>query len=152
MKVQSGQRAIADFFFERIAQRVDELLMKHLVPVYVRKVSRYGISPEPKLTQVGTAFRVQWQGQPFLISAAHVFYGHRFDEDPLDKEVYDGTIVKPLRICGECRITPVSKDPDLAIIATPGVPAEICLAPTALAELEADPKLISIVGFLARDF
>ena len=97
MDVQSGQKAIADFFFKRIAQRVDELLKRHLVPVYVRKVSRYGNSPVPKLTQVGTAFRVQWHGHPFLISAAHVFYGHGFDEDPLDKEVYDGTIVKPLR-------------------------------------------------------
>ena len=92
-----ASKAVADFFFKRAEERVDELITPHLVPVYVRKVSPHGNTSEPKLIQVDTGFRVQWEGRPLLISAAHVFYGHRFDEEPLDKEQYEGTIIKSLR-------------------------------------------------------
>jgi hypothetical protein len=119
---------------------IQEMVQPHLVAIY---------NDVPD--QVGTAFLTIWRGKPLLVTAKHTLFGVAFNENPLTKQLHlDGD----LRTLGEVSDSEIADDHDLdvAIMHVRGFDLARCLPHAALQFDASPPSLISLVGFLARDF
>jgi hypothetical protein len=119
---------------------IQEMVQPHLVAIY-----------NDKPDQVGTAFLTIWHGKPILVTAKHTLFGVAFNENPLAKQVHlDGD----LRTLGEISDSEIADnhDLDVAIMHVRGFDPARCLPYTALQFNASPPRMISLVGFLARDF
>lgn len=101
--------------------------------------------------QIGTGFLTLWNGHPLLVTAKHVLYGHSFEDDPCSKQIFVGGELKTIQ---EVAASPIIEDQrlDLSILHMKDVPHERCLPYTCLKFQSVPPKMLSIMGFLERDF
>ena len=129
-----------DGFVEVVPEAAAELVQPYLIAIY-----------DERPDQIGTGFLTVWNGKPLLVTAKHVLFGHKFDEDPLKKQVHVGDGLKAIGELKASRIVE-NQELDLAAVHITGFPLDRCLPYTALHFDEAPPKTLSIIGFLARDF
>jgi hypothetical protein len=125
--------------------RSRELVEPSLVAIYARP-SGSDIS----VRQIGTGFLIAQDGRPVLVTAKHVLYGQRYDEDPWTKHaVFNGL----LRGLFELRSTEIFQDlnNDLAAVHADEFGLDRCL-PVSWLSQEATCELILLHGYLARDF
>jgi hypothetical protein len=101
--------------------------------------------------QSGTGFLIRLRGRPALVTARHTLYGHRFDEDPWKKHiVFNGR----LRSLFELRTNKILQhlSDDLTALYADELGLAGSLPPSCLLPTEATCPLVSIYGFLGRDF
>lgn len=129
-----------DKFVEAVRDAAEGFVQPSLIAIY-------GDRPD----QIGTGFLTVWNAKPLLVTAKHVLFGHKFDEDPLKKLVHVGD---GLEAIGALKASAIAdnQELDLAAVHITGFPVDLCLAYTALRFDEAPPGSMSITGFLARDF
>jgi hypothetical protein len=129
-----------DELMPEVPLAIQEMAQPHLVAIY-----------NDKPDQVGTAFLTIWHGKPLLVTAKHTLFGATFNENPLAKQIHlDGD----LRTLGEIVDSEIADhhDLDVAIMHVRGFDLARCLPYTALQFNASYPGIISLVGFLARDF
>jgi hypothetical protein len=120
-----------------------------LVPIYERPGGS-----DLATRQIGTGFRLNCAGRPALVTARHTLYGEHYNrdpEDPFEKHiVFDGR----LRGLFELRSGEVaySESDDLAALFVDEMGLVGTLPMTCLLHAETTCSLVSIYGFLMRDF
>lgn len=130
------------------AQKAAEVLvLPSLVAIYSDHETKGGTAL-PR--QTGTGFLVSWSEQAALITASHTLFGYDNAEDPGRKSVFvDGG----LRYLDDLRWSTIGSVSgyDLAAIYLAAFPVARCL-PQQSVQPVGDPKLVTLVGYLARDF
>ena len=133
-------------FLVKAGVHADRLVTPSLVPICTRPGGS-----DRATHQSGTGFLINYRGGPVLVTARHVLYGHKFDEDPFTKHiVFKGR----LRGLFELRSEEVLQDlnNDLAVAYVHELGLLECLPMSCLSSGEATCELITINGLLARDF
>lgn len=123
-----------------------ELVQPHLVAVYEEKTD-----PRVKTVQIGTGFLVRHRDRPVLVTAKHVLYGHEFDEDPSQKAVLVGGLLRKLGQLDAVHLVN-SDEHDLTVFYVDEFGLERCLPSSVLCPGGGDPAMVTIHGYLARDF
>lgn len=134
---------MAPSLMEMVSASAKSLIQPHLVAIYDGEESRP--------IQVGTGFLVEWECRAVLVTAKHVLYGHKFDEDPRKKSFFhDGCFV---RIDSRDRNIVKANDHDVAALAVDECSASDALPLKSVSY--ASPRVgrpITFMGYLARDF
>lgn len=133
-------------FMEVVGIRSKKLIEPSLVPIYARPD---GV--DTKTAQIGTGFLINLGGNCILITARHVLFGHRYNEDPFTRHiVFNGR----LRGLFEIKSGEIFQDKnnDLAAVCVNELRMDHCLPISVLLPRDATCSLIAIHGFLARDF
>jgi Trypsin-like peptidase domain len=119
----------------------DRLVRPSLVPIYIERSGK-------QLEQFGTGFLVNYRDRPLLITAAHCLFN---DSSVFEKHIFfEGR----LRLLNELHTGEVISDPtnDLAVLYADELGLDRCLPMSCLVSGETTCGLISIIGFLGRDF
>ena len=116
------------------------LLQPFLVAIY-----------DEKPNQIGTGFLTLWNARATLITAKHVLFGHQFNEEPFDKNVFVGGQLLPL---SEIALSNVVENTefDIAMLHLDRFLISDCLPYTALMPEGPPPSMVTIARFLSRDF
>lgn len=133
-------------YFKQIASNSQRLVQPNLVAIY-REVS----APRVKTEQVGTGFLVAHRGRRVLITAKHTLYGHDDDEDPGDKAIMAAGALTKIRNLRSPDIFPDVRY-DIAGLFVDEFDSRECFQSSCICANDAPPKLVSIHGYLARDF
>jgi hypothetical protein len=131
-----------------VAQNSEKLVQPHLVAIYSDK-KLFGGTKGPN--QVGTGFLVTWCDRPTLITAKHTLYGHNGNENPRSKSVFvNGALTE----IGDLNLGTIRRDPrhDLVAVHIDNYAPTSCLPLAAIPFGASQAKLITIHGFLSRDF
>ena len=145
MDCEKGETAVSSIIssadlIKEVPIEIQQKVLPHLCAIY---------DEEPD--QVGTGFLSLWNGKPTLITAKHTLFGENFDQDPMLKKVHLGNdLVALSEVAGSNLIS--NQDQDVAAIHVLGFPSDRCLPYTALQFDTPLPGVVSIVGFLLRDF
>ncbi len=133
-------------FLVKAGVHADRLVTPSLVPICTRPGGS-----DRATHQSGTGFLINYRGGPVLVTARHVLYGHKFDEDPLTKHIVFNGRLRPL--C-ELRSEGVLQDlnNDLAALRVDELGLLECLPMSCLSSGGATCKWITLYGLLARDF
>jgi hypothetical protein len=144
MREPTSSDMIARILMRRVAVVFECLLGPSLVPIYAWHETR----PEIPV-QVGTGFLVAHRSRPVLLTAKHTLRGRNFQEDPGKKAVHvSGGWVH----IGNHGRTVQESDRDIAAAYMDEFPRERCLAPSQFALNARIPKIVTMGGFLGRDF
>ena len=81
------EKALVRNFMQILAFRSKRMVEPSLVPIYLRPDGL-----DSKLAQIGTGFLIALNGNCILISARHVLFGHRYDEDPSTRHVASAAV------------------------------------------------------------
>jgi hypothetical protein len=131
--------------FALISREAHRLIAPSLIAIY----SRPGGS-DIKATQIGTGFLIAANGRPTLVTARHVLFGHRNDEDPFTKHVvFHGRMRALFEL--ESQEMYSSTYHDLAAVYFDEIGMDSCLQQGNLV-VGGDCELLTVFGFLARDF
>ncbi len=122
------------------------MVQPHLIAIY-----REVVEPRLKTEQIGTGFRVNYEGYAVLITAKHTLYGHNDDENPWEKAIF---VAGSLQMIGHLRSHELvrSKDHDLVAMRVDELNPGQCFPSLCLSPVDAKPIAVTILGFLARDF
>lgn len=121
---------------------------RSLVAIYSDYITKTGFET---VDQTGTAFLVLWRGRQVLVTAKHSLFGPDGFDDPSRKSVFlDGRLHR----LGELGSTTLFSHPSLDISAFPAhrYSVDRCLPADTLQPVRATPKLLTVFGYLARDF
>jgi hypothetical protein len=120
-------------------------ILRHMVAIYAPN-SRKPDFPD----QVGTGFLISHNSRPVLVTAAHVFYGASFTEDPGEKSFFaNGGLVY---IDAVSRQISQVKGYDVAVLYLDELAGKPQLPFSCLTWTGTPPRIITIGGYLARDF
>jgi hypothetical protein len=136
----------ASEFFLRVKRNARTLVQPCLVAIYEEITE-----PKINLRQIGTGFRIQHRGRPVLVTAKHTLYGHSGDENPGEKAIYVSGKLELIGNLGANELV-FTKHHDLAAIYVDQFSLADCLPPDCLCRVDAKPRIVTIQGFLARDF
>ncbi|MCZ7935735.1 hypothetical protein O9X90_25745 [Agrobacterium leguminum] len=128
-------------FITEVPDEVQVSVLPHLVAIY-----------DDRANQIGTGFLTMWHGKQLLVTAKHCLYGHKFDENPAEKRVHLNGDLKPL---GEIARSAFASSPDaldVVVVHVEGFDQDRVLPYTALQFGVPAPGMVTIVGFLSRDF
>jgi hypothetical protein len=123
----------------------DELVFPSLVPIYDRR------GDDVTVRQIGTGFLLADNGCQFLVTARHVLYGHDNSEDPWAKWILSNGRIRPLSE-GHGRQIHMGIEHDIAGLRGIDVNGRNPLPTSCVLSDDAKCRLISIYGFLGRDF
>jgi hypothetical protein len=127
------------------ASQAERLIQPALVAVY--EADHRG---RPR--QIGTGFLVLWRDRPFVVTAKHTLYGHSYDEDPAEKLIFADGRLDRLPSFGIDQIVKADEF-DVAGFYADIYEPERCLSSDSLFRSSREgPNLITIFGYLARDF
>ena len=140
------EKALVRNFMQILAFRSKRMVEPSLVPIYLRPDGL-----DSKTRQIGTGFLIALNGNCILISARHVLFGHRYDEDPSTRHVVFKSRLRGLSELKSGEIF-LNDNNDLAAICVNEFGVNRCLPTSCLLPAEATCSLIAIHGFLARDF
>ncbi|GEM_PF-1958799 len=145
MRASSMVGSFASILMAEAGAIFTSLIKPSLVAIYVSHKTK----PENPV-QVGTGFLIARCSRPVLITAKHTLRGENLKEDPGDKAVHvDGSWV----YIGDGKRTIVEpKDRDLAVAYMDEFRLDQCLALSHLSSQVQSPKIVTIGGFIARDF
>jgi Trypsin-like peptidase domain len=131
--------------FRRIKETSHKLVQPHLVAIYGKA------EPKFKTEQIGTGFLVKHNGRPMLLTARHVLRGHNSDEEPSEKAIFVAGCLKRI---GELRSQNLffAMEHDIAAVHVDEFGLEKCLPLSCLSAVEPTTRLVTIHGFLAREF
>jgi hypothetical protein len=120
-----------------------QLVRPHLVAIYN--------GPKNEPDQVATGFLVACKGRPILLTAKHSLYGLSGDEDPMTKSIF---VNGELKFIKELKSHSLIVDPNNDIVAlyVDEFPPEQCFSLADLWRSQDTPRLVTILGYLARDF
>jgi hypothetical protein len=133
-------------FFVKAGDHAERLVTPSLLPICARPGGS-----DRATHQSGTGFLIAHHDRPVLVTARHVLYAHKYDEDPLAKHiVFNGR----LRLLFELRSEGVLQDlnNDLAAVRVDELGLLECLPMSCLSFVEATCTWITLYGLLARDF
>jgi hypothetical protein len=136
-----SKRELTIEHFRKIKANSSALVQPYLVAIY-REV-------RVKIEQIGTGFLVNNNGCAILITARHTLFGHDGDETPCEKSVFVGGSLKTLGYLTSGGIVCVDEH-DLAAVRVQEFGLENCLPLGCFCD--ALPKVVTIHGYLARDF
>lgn len=114
-------------------------------------VAFYQADGRDRPTQIGTGLLVDYKDRPVVITAEHVLLGHDGGENPLDKLMLSGE----LACMRDLGVTDVVSAPggDIAAFYADALGNRQRLPFSVLTPVTSDsPKVITIYGYLARDF
>jgi len=133
-------------YFKQIKANGLALVQPHLVAIY-----QEATGPKAKTKQIGTGFIIDHRGCSVLISAKHALYGHNGDENPGEKEIF---VAGSLKMIGRLSSHEVvrAEDHDLVAMYVREFSQEQCLPSSYLSSVDATLRVVTIQGFLARDF
>lgn len=138
---------MAEYLYEVAARlvghRFRQLVLPSLVAIYAHHSQRPGVP-----VQVGTGFAITHSSRPVLITAKHVLRGHSFTEDPGEKAIHlNGAFVN-----FDALSLSEPSDRDLAATYLDDLGLERCLLESSIADDGELPALLTMGGYLARDF
>jgi hypothetical protein len=124
----------------------DRLVLPSLVPIYTWP-DVTGAEP----VQTGTGFLINRRDRPLLVTATHCLYGHKYDESPFKKYIVFGGRLSQL---AALQTEEIIRDPhnDLTTLYVDELGLERCLPMSCLSSSETTCKVITVAGFLTRDF
>jgi hypothetical protein len=133
-------------YFKQIKANGLALAQPHLIAIY-----QEGTGPKVKTMQIGTGFIIDHRGRSILITARHALYGHNGDENPGDKEI---VVAGSLKMIGHLSSHEVvrAQDHDLVAMYVREFSKEQCFPSSYLCSGDATLRVVTIQGFLARDF
>lgn len=133
--ISTNQQMIAE-----IPEVVQEAVLPYLVAIYGNRDE-----------QIATAFLTMWKGRQLLVTAMHCLYGANLYEDPWSKQIFVGNELVRL---GDVATSTIACDQDLdvAIVHVSGFEPDRLLPFSALQFRNGPPELLTLVGYLARDF
>jgi hypothetical protein len=99
--------------------------------------------------QIGTGVRIQHNGRHFLVTANHVLVGHSGNEEPRFKCIFVDGELRRLAHVGAAN---AYHHHDLAAVEIKSFGNEPCLPSSCLSQDEEGARLVSLIGYLARDF
>jgi hypothetical protein len=123
-----------------------ELVQPSLVAIYDEKAE-----PQIRTEQIGTGFLVRCGGRPVVVTAKHVLYGHLYDEDPAEKAVFVEGSLKKLAQLNSIQFIK-AKEHDLTLFYANEFDLQRCLPPSVFEPAGYELAMVTIHGFLARDF
>lgn len=129
-----------DELMREVPLEIQQLVQPHLLAIY-----------DERPDQVGTAFLTLWHGKPLIVTARHTLFGKSGNDDPFAKQIHVDGDLRLLRDVSLSRIES-NKELDVAIMHVGCFDPKRCLPYTGLQFATPLPGMISIVGFLARDF
>jgi hypothetical protein len=144
--LQFPQKKRVAEYFKQIKANGLALVQPHLVAIY-----HEGTRPKVKTKQIGTGFIIGHQGRSVLITAKHALYGHNGDENPGEKEIF---VAGSLKMIGHLSSHEVvrAKDHDLVAMYVSEFSEAECIPLSSLCSVDATLRVVTIQGFLARDF
>lgn len=124
------------------------IVSRSLVAIYSDYVTKTGLDT---VDQTGTAFLILWRGRQVLVTAKHSLLGHDGSDNPSQKSVF---LNGRLHRLGELGSATLFSHPRLDISALPAhrYSVDRCLPADTLQPVRTAPKLLTIFGYLARDF
>ena len=135
----------AQGLFVDVASSFVTCVLPSLVAIY----ASHHLKPEAPV-QVGTGILISHKSRPVLVTARHVLRGHNFDEEPAEKAFHiDGRWVY---VGDGPRSLFEAKDRDLAAFYADEFKFRPLLPPPAVTAANETANVITIGGFLARDF
>ena len=117
-----------------------KLVLPHLVAIY-------DAAPD----QIGTGFLVCRNGAHTLWTARHTLFGHSFDEQPLEKYIFATKKLQSLSQIASAVSVP-DDSVDLAMVSIEPIPGRKGLPFRCLQFSTHLPPVLTVVGFLSRDF
>lgn len=117
-----------------------ESYLKHLVAIY-----------DDKDNNIGTGFLTWWNRKQVFVTAMHCLYGASFSEDPYIKQVHVDNGLVPLDNVLIGKILS-NQQTDIAVFYAQGFDADRAIPYSALQFNKHQPDMITVVGYLARDF
>ncbi len=130
---------------DQVSNIASEVITPYLVAIYAD-----GARPPHVSEQIGTGIRMSHEGKSFLVTAKHVLFGNDGTGNASEKCIFAGH--GPLRRLGHLGPANVVHDLDLAVVRIEAFSEEPCLPSPCLSADEGVPPLLTIIGFLARDF
>jgi hypothetical protein len=129
--------------FCQIEKSCRQLVGPHLVAIY------RGTKDRPE--QVATGFLVRCKDHSILVTAKHSLYGEHGDVDPMSNMVF---VNGELRHINELQAHKLVPDPhnDLVAVYVEEFPVEQAFSLARLSLHQETPRLVTIAGYLARDF
>ncbi|MER9414054.1 trypsin-like peptidase domain-containing protein [Mesorhizobium sp. M0589] len=122
-----------------ISETVKESVLPHLVAIY-----------DDRGDQRGSAFLTMWNGNQLLVTAKHCLFGHKFNEKPATKSIFDGNELRSLDVVARSQVA-CNQELDIAVVHVEGFASNRALPYSALQFNEPALGMVSIVGYLARD-
>lgn len=121
-------------FFKILPHKICAQITPSLIAIY---------SETDPVSQIGTGFFVSYESDNYFVTAKHVLYGHKDDEDPQSKRVFwKGSLCKlPWSVTHE-------DQHDLAVARI----FEESIKTLYMAPTPHQNNLVTIYGYLARDF
>lgn len=114
-------------------------------------VAFYEADSRNRPKQVGTGVLVDYKGRPVVITASHVLIGHAGGADPLDKQLFSDELAS-MRDLGVTNLA-IGPGRDIAAFYADALDQKPRLPFGVLTQVTpAAPKVITINGYLARDF
>lgn len=135
--------SVAQVLTAEIAANYQRLVQPSTIAIY----ASHGSRPETPV-QVGTGFLVLHQSRPVLITAKHVLRGHTFQEDPAEKAVHINGSWVYVGDGSRTLAEPAGRDLSVMFMDEFAQGQCVVLPPSTSPK----PKLITIGGFLSRDF
>lgn len=135
------QQEFLDKSLTQLEENCERLMKEHLVAIYDSGSDE----------QIGTGFLVNKNGRPLLVTAKHTLFGHNFDQDPLEKRIF---VKGSLRKLGDLSSHDVKDNSlnDIAALYVDEYPLTKCLGVEKIASSDNSTTLITIHGYLGRDF
>jgi len=140
------QNEVLSKYSRQIEANALELVQPHLLPIYDETTGSRAM-----VRQIGTGSLLAHRGRAVLITAKHALYGHEGEENPLEKAVFVAGSLKMIGHLSSSEIVP-AKDHDLVALYSKDFSPEQCLQSSHLCAVQAPPRVVTIQGFLARDF
>lgn len=129
--------------------KVKSAFQSHVQPSLVALYASHHLKPEAPV-QVGTGFLIEHQSRPVMITAKHVLRGHDLNEPPGEKAFHsDG---KWVYVGDGSRCLFEAKDRDLTAFYADEVKSRPLLPAPAASRRQGVEEIITIGGFLSRDF
>jgi len=130
------------------AVREAELLMQpHLLAIYSDDAA---VSNGGQPVQIGTGFLVSSTKLPVLITAEHTLYGHDGTQDPTKKLIFANNNLSRF----DTLQVQFKRTGSFDVVAIHGLnlPGKPLLPPTAWRPGGSTPRVLTVIGYLARDF
>lgn len=130
----------------RVRYHAEALVLRSLVPIYSRPNGN-----DFQTRQIGSGFLVAHNGRPTLVTAKHVLFGHRDDENPGEKYIVFGGSLRPLSELAPRDVYSGAVD-DLTAVHVDEIELGRCLPESCLVGSGNAVQLLTIFGLLSRDF
>lgn len=128
---------------------IEHNVLKYVLPIYLP-------GENGKVYQAGTGFALLHNDRPLIITARHTLHGTTFKENSGDRHLFLNKLLSLKELGVTDVFFPNTGCPknliDVAAFYLDGFPLDRCLDLSCISHGSTPPRMVSILGYLARDF